>query len=154
AADELPDGQHGGAGADQPATSHRRRRWPRERPGERALLDGALDGGEEEREVEGLGEVVEGAVAHRLDGALAVAIGGGDDHRHLAMDTGAQLAQEVEAVAVAQPDVEQHAVDGLLREQLARLLEPAGGYRKITELLDGTLEALADAPLVLHDQHC
>ena len=93
-----------------------------------ALLDRALDGGEERREIERLGQVVEGAVAHGADGALAVAVRRRHDDRHVALRAGADLAQELEPVAVAQADVEQHAV-GRARGQLAARLGEAGRGR-------------------------
>jgi hypothetical protein len=99
APDQLPDAEHGGAGADQ-AAARRGCDGRCERLDQFALLDSALDGGEQQREVERLGEVVEGAVAHRLDGALAVAVGGSDDDGNVAVRAGPELAQQCEAVAV------------------------------------------------------
>ena len=93
----------------------RRRRARRQGALQGALAQGALHRGEQEGQVEGLGDVVEGAVAHRLDGAIAVAVGGRHDHRDLAVLAAAQLAEQVEPVAVAQADVEEDAVDAARR---------------------------------------
>ena len=78
--------------ADQRPTRRRPRSRASDAPRRRALLDGARDAWRAARQVEGLGEVVERAVAHRADGALAVAVRGGDDHRHVGC-VAAQLAR-------------------------------------------------------------
>ena len=152
-ADELPDAEHRGAGADQPAPRGGERcRW-RERLHQRSLLDRALDGGEQQREIERLGEVVERAVAHRLDGALAVPIRGGHDDGDVAVPARPQLAEQLEAVAVAQAEVEQHAVDRLRGDEPARFAETRRGHRTMAELGHRASEALAHARLVLDDEN-
>jgi hypothetical protein len=152
AADQLPDRQHRRRRADQARARRRRRRGGR-RLRQPALRDRALDGGEQRREVERLGQIVEGAVAHGADGALRVAVRGRDDHRHVLLLPGADLAQELEPVAVAQADVEQDAV-GRARGQLAARLGEAGRRRRgEAEPLDRADEPFTHAGLVLDDEH-
>ncbi len=123
-----------------------------QRLGQGALLERALQGLEEDGEIEGLGQVVEGAVAHGLDGAVAVAVGGGDDDRDLAERAFAELAQELEAAPVAEADVEEDAVDRLAPEERAGLAEAGRGEGAVAQPLDGRGQALADAALVLDDE--
>ena len=107
-----------------------------QRPRERALLDRALDGGEQQRQIERLGEVVEGAVAHRADGALAVAVGGGDDHRHVAVRARRAARAGNRGRRRPQADVEQDAVDGSRASSGARLAEARGGDGAVAERCD------------------
>ena len=60
----------------------------------------------------GFGNVVEGADAHRLDGALDRGVGGDDDH-HLLGIAPADLLQNLHARHAGEHQVEQHEVDRL-----------------------------------------
>ena len=120
----------------------------------RALAQGALHRGEQEGQVEGLGDVVEGAVAHRLDGAIAVAVGGRHDHRDLAVlarraARGAGRARRRRAGG-CRAGCSRRARRATRRRASAR---PRGGQRAVPEALDGGGEALADPALVVDDEH-
>ena len=164
APDELPHGQHGGARAHEIAGHVQGGRRGRRHRGlhEGALLDGAVDGRAQRGQVEGLRDVVEGPVAHGADRPLAVAVGGRHDHGDVARRSGAQLAQEIEAVAVPQPDVQQQTVDGgrggrartgRAHERLARLGQAGDGDGLEAHRGDDVRQALAQAGLVLDDEH-
>ncbi len=64
----------------------------------------------------------------------------------------AQLAEQVEPVAVAEADVEEDAVDGLGGDDAAGLGEAGRGEGAVAEPLDGGAQALADAALVVDDE--
>jgi len=109
---------------------------------------------EEEREVEGLREVLERAVAHGLDGPLAVAVGGRDHHGNGVMRACLHLSQEGEPVAVAEAQVEQNAGDGVLSERVARFGEARRGDGRVPLRANRLHERLADALLVFDDEDC
>ena len=77
-----------------------------------ALVQGPLDGHLQLFVDQRLGEEVEGPQADRLDGRLDRAVAGDHDHGRVRLLLAA-MGQQVEAVAVAQADVDQHQVVGL-----------------------------------------
>jgi hypothetical protein len=90
----------------------------------------ALDGGCHHRakllEVHRLGQVVEGARFQRVHRVLGRAVGGHDDAALGAL-LRLQLAQQLQAQAVGQPHVGDHARQSLaVRQQLARLGQRGG----------------------------
>src|SRR5262249_27113611 len=119
---------------------------------ERALFDRALDGCEKDRQAERLRQVVERTVAHRADGAFAVAVGGRNDDRHVAVETRPHRGQQLDPIAVAKPDVEEHATAAPLLQHATRGADPRGRPRLVTEALHGPNEPLAKPRLVLHDE--
>jgi hypothetical protein len=162
AADELPHGEHRGARSDEgvalrcSAGGWFGRALGLARvggPHERALAYSAPHGVEQHGQVEGLGGVVEGAEAHRADGALAVAIGRRHDDRHVGRFAAAQRLQEVDAVAVLQAYVEQHAVDGLGLQHRAGLREPRRRDGLVARPAQHAHEPLTQGPLVVDHQH-
>src|SRR5262249_39966601 len=72
--------------------------------------------------------------------------------RYVTVPTRAQLSQELEAVAVAEAEVEEHAVDRLGRDEPARLAESGRGQRAASEPSHRPPETVAQARLVLDDQ--
>ncbi len=64
---------------------------------------------------EGLLEIVEGAAAHTIDGALDGAVAGHHHHLDVGLRTLQQLEQ-VETAGRAEPHIEQHHVDLAVRE--------------------------------------
>jgi hypothetical protein len=96
--------------------------------GEPALLEGA-GGGELHRvHVVGLGDVVEGAAADRLDGAVHVAEGGDQDDRRVGRVAPERLG-DGEAVHLRHADVRHHEVRRLPGR------EPLEGLAAVGELL-------------------
>ena len=57
--------------------------------------------------IDRLGEEVQRALLHRLDGVLDAAVGGHDDHRQLGVDF-LGGPQHAHAVALGQPQIGQH----------------------------------------------
>jgi hypothetical protein len=109
-ADGLEHLEHRGAGAHQLLVGLRPRPVVRrQRPhllDQRLLCQCAADRDEHLVEVERLGDVVEGAQLHRLDGRGAAAQGRDDDDRRLLQPV-AVVAQEVHAAAAGHLQVEQ-----------------------------------------------
>ena len=68
-------------------------------------LEGAFDHLAEVLQVHGLDQVIEGAALHRLDGGLGGAVGGDEDDRPLRVE-GVDFAEDLQAVAVGQLQVE------------------------------------------------
>jgi hypothetical protein len=97
-ADQGEDLPHGGALADQIAeragSIHRTPQAPILLL-QRAALDGALHGQQHDIGLEGLGDVVERARSHRLDGGVDGAEGGHQDHGRLAAEL-AQLSHQLD----------------------------------------------------------
>ena len=144
ATDDLPHRQHRRAGPD--------RRVAHGAP-EEALSHRALHGVEEDRQVERLGDVLERARLHRMNGALAVAVRGRHDDGRLPVETGAHLAEQIQAVAVLEAHIEQDAVELLAPERGARLREAGRGDRPVPFGRNRPHQALAHAGLVVHDEH-
>ncbi len=107
-ADRLPHPEHARALADERGVALARRAGGG--GGDGGRLHRAAKGVEERVEVEGLGDVVERPELHRVDGALAVPVGGGHHHRKRRVG-GAQLGEQLDAVAVLEAHVEEDAVD-------------------------------------------
>ena len=84
--------------------------------GQLPRLGALLDGEEDFLVLEGLRDVVEGAVAHRLDRPLDRRVRGDDDDDRVRV-AAADLAQDLEAGAVGQHQVEQDDVEGLGLEE-------------------------------------
>ena len=106
------DVAHGGAGAEAVA----------EQAGldiKGAALGGAIEGGGELFEGEGLGEIVAGAGAHGLDRRVDGGEGGHHDDDGLRM-VGADVFEEREAAAAGKLQIEQENVDGAVLEGEAR----------------------------------
>ncbi len=107
---------------------------------------------EELVEIEGLRHVVEGPELHRVDGALAVAVGGGHHHGQRGVGD-AQLREELDPVAVLEAHVEQDAVDAAAPEGGARLHHALRRARRhAAGTGDGADQAVADGAVVVDDE--
>ena len=145
---------HGGRVADEVAHAGAGAEAVAEEAGfdvERAALGGALEGGGELFEGEGLGEIVAGTDAHGLDCGVDGGEGGHDDDDGLGM-LDADVFEQREAAAAGDLEVEQEDVDGAVREG------EAGGGDGLCGLGDeaeagGDLGAgVADGAVVVDDQ--
>jgi hypothetical protein len=65
----------------------------------------------------------------------------------------ARPREDVEAAHAGQPDVEQHAVDGLALQRGERRGSVAGLFRLISGVLEKGRERVAKGPVVVDDQH-
>ena len=125
-ADEVA---HGGSGAEAVA----------EDTGldiERPALGGAIEGGGELFEGEGLGEIVAGADAHGFDRRGDAGEGCHDDDDGLGM-AGANVFEQREASAAGELEIEQEDIDGVVGQGETRGGDGFGG-------LGGEAEALGD----------
>ncbi len=119
---------------------------------EPALLERAVDDDLELVDVEGLRHVVVGAELHRLDRALGGGVGGHHDHRRAGLAL-ADLAQQVETVAVGHHHVAQHEVGRGVGEALARLADRARRRHLEPLAVAEHGEEVDEALLVVDDQH-
>ena len=102
-------------------------------------------------QVDGLGQVVEGACFERLDGVLRRAIGR-DDDAALGALLGTQLLDQFHPQAVGQPHVgDQHVVAPGL-EPGPGLGQVAGHVHPVALAQQGQLVQRAQVGLVVHDQ--
>ena len=154
-ADELEDLPHALGLADDAAEAEAARQLLLQPPvllGQAARLRALLDGQEDFLVLERLRDVVERAVAHRLDRALDRGVRG-DDHDHGVGIPPADVAQNLEAGAVGQHQVEEHDV---VRLRLERG-ESAGAVRSGRHLppfpLEERREDVADDLLVVDDEN-
>jgi len=101
---------------------------------------------------EGLDEVVERPVAHAIDGGFDGAEAGDDDHERL-LGPALEFAQEIGAVAVREPDIDEDEVEVVLGQEFLGGGDRAGGRHVVTALAELLLEILADDQIVLehHD---
>ena len=119
--------------------------------GQRLLLDGLLEQNLKSRGVQRLGQVVEGAVTHRLHGALHRAVPG--DHEHDGRPAGLlQLLQQREAVHLRQHQVGEHHRRMLGLDQVEGLLGGGRGLDVVTPLTHQSSQAFALGGLVVDDQ--
>jgi hypothetical protein len=142
--------------ADQLAHVHERRARAEE------LAVGRVDAlGKRERrfderaqllEAHRLRHVVERAGLERCDRVVGAAVGGDHRHRHL-LGQGADVAYEVEAVAVAEAHVGEAKLVMLVLQPLLRLGDRADGVDAQAHLRERELEELADMRLVVDHEH-
>ena len=118
---------------------------------QRLLLDGLLEQDLQPRGVDGLGEVVEGAVAHRLDRALHRAVAGDEQHDGRPARL-LELLQQREAVHLGQHEVGEDHGRMLGLDEVERLL--AGGRRLdlVAPLADEPGQPFALGGLVVDDE--
>ena len=116
---------------------------------------GALDGRGHHRaellEVHGLGEVVEGPGAQRLDRVFCRAVSG-HDHAALPALLVAQVLQQLHAEPVGQPHVGDHRVKALGLELLAGLLHVGRGLDPVALTQQGELVQGAQIGFVVNDK--
>ncbi|GBD29002.1 hypothetical protein HRbin32_00086 [bacterium HR32] len=115
------------------------------------VLQGAADLDHQLVLLEGLGDVVEGAVPHRLHGHLQGGVPG-DDHHHRARVLPPDLPQDLHAVLLRDPHVQQHQVE-LPGAGLAQARGAVGGGLDLEPLLAQDLaQEVPDVLLVVHHE--
>ena len=119
--------------------------------GQATALQALADGEPDLFVLERLGQVVEGALPHRLDRALDGGVGGDhdDDLVRVAL---ADAAHDLPAVHVRQHQVEQHQVDLLLGEHGQRLLARGAADRVVPLLPDQGGEDVLQDLFVVDDE--
>ncbi len=143
--DQLLHLAHRGTGADDLAL--RRSAWQgRVRGGQHAGEEGG-----ERLPSHRLGDVVERAEPHRLDGGCAA--GGSGDHRNRGRrGLRHDLAEHHDPALARHAEVEQHRIDAALRQAGEPRLPFRGGERLMAEIGDGLGEALAKCRVIVDDQ--
>ena len=101
--------------------------------------------------LEGLGDVVERALAHRLDRSFDGGVGG-DDHDDGVRVPAADVAQDLEARAIREHEVEQDDVVRLGVEQRQGFAGVGGRRHVAAFFFQQGLEDVADDLFVVHDQ--
>jgi hypothetical protein len=99
---------------------------------------------------ERLDHVVVGAGVQGADDAGVVVPRGGDDHRH--GRHGPEHPQQLPAVEVGQPEVQDDEVRALLHGRLQSREGGAGGAHRVAAVAQGPDDGGADPLVVLHDQ--
>jgi hypothetical protein len=100
---------------------------------------------------EGFDEVVEGAVAHALDGGLDGAKAGDDDDEG-ALGAGGDGFEEVGAFAVREADIDEEEVEGIAGEACLGLGEGSDGRDLVAAEAELLFEVLADDEVVFEDE--
>ena len=116
-----------------------------------AALAGAVEGGGELVELEGLGEVVAGADAHGFDGGGDGGEGGHDDDGGVGVE-GFDLFDERGAAEAVEAEVEQDDVDLVVAQQAAAFVEAVGGEDGEAEGAGGFGARGADGVVVVEDE--
>jgi hypothetical protein len=98
-----------------------------------------------------LDQVVEGAALHRLDGRLRRPVGGDEDHRALGVE-GVDVAEDVEAGAVGQLQVEDDHVGPVLGQAGQPLGRGARRQHLCPLGLEDAAEGVEDGRLIVDDQ--
>ena len=145
---------HGGRVADEVAHAGAGAEAVAEEAGfdvEGAALGGAIEGGGELFEGEGLGEVVAGAGAHGFDGGVDGGEGGHDDDDGLGM-VGVDVFEQREAAAAGELEVEQEDIDGAVLEGEAGGGDGVGGLGGEAEAGGDLGAGVADGGIVVDDQ--
>ena len=119
--------------------------------GEPPLVQPLADGEHHLFVLERLGDVVEGPLAHRLDGALDRGEGG-DHHHHQVGIAPADLAQHLHAVHAGEHEVEEDEVDLLPLQDRQPLLAGGGGERRVPLLADEHGQDVLENLFVVDDQ--
>ncbi|MCY1432524.1 hypothetical protein D9M71_485250 [compost metagenome] len=112
------------------------------------VLVGALDQGNRLVDVEGLGQVLEGAALVGSDRAVQVGVGGHDDHRQARVQV-ADLRQQVEATDARHADVRDDHVRLLPGEATEQAVGALETLRVHAFLLQGLFQDPADGPVVV-----
>ena len=117
-----------------------------------AGLHRVLEHDEGSRQAERLLEEVVGPEFRRAHCGFDGSVARDDDHLgHVGRVHLANLAQGVEAIAIGQPDIEQHDVVGGIAQQGQRLARGGRGGDDVTFFFENALERLADLSLVVDD---
>jgi len=100
---------------------------------------------------EGFGYVVEGSLAHRLDGGLERRVSGDHNHRKMGV-VGLDIGEEFEAAPVRQHEIEEDDINLLLAEQLQPVSGRCGGVIVEIVVLQQRLEHVLQNGLVVYDE--
>ncbi len=103
-------------------------------------------------DIEGLGNVVVGAVTHGLHGIFHGAVGRHHDHRQLRV-AHLDLGQQLRAVHAGHAPVADHQVDVLLLQHLERMQAIAGDKHLDMVLAQGRRQQIAELGLVVDHQY-
>ncbi len=150
AADGLAHLLHDEAAADD-AVAGLLGRQHRRHVHEPRRLEGPLQHVREPFQVERLGQVVEGALLHGLDGRFRGAVGRDEQHRPFRVDL-AQRAEDVEPGTVRQLQVEDDHVRGVFAHLRFALGGGVGRQHPDGAVLEDAAERVAHARLVVDDQ--
>ena len=143
-ADGLLDVTHRGTGADEGAGRGRRRCA-------RTIGEHAVEEGANGIAADGLGEVVDGAEAHRLDRVVAGGHGGEDRHGRRA-GAAADGAQHGQAIHARHAQIEQDGV-GAMGGEPGECRGSVGGFgRTMAEIGDGGRERAPERGVVVDDE--
>ena len=154
AADRLPHLAHGRAAADQVWVGGAGRGGAfAEADDERARAHGATDDVAQLRQIDRLGDVIEGAETHGADHPLAVVERGHHDDRNGVGPARAHLGQKIETVPVGQLQIEEDAVVLAAGERRARLRQAGRERRDLPAAAERAHQAVPDCRLVLDDEH-
>ena len=133
------------------APVRRRSRSRRDSTSKARRCGGALEGGGELFEGEGLGEIVAGAGAHGFDCRVDGGEGGHDDDDGLGM-VGVDVFEQREAAAAGKLEVEQEDIDGAVGEGEARGGDGVRGLGGEAEAVGDFGAGVADGGVVVDDQ--
>ena len=111
----------------------------------------AADPGRHLHRVEGLGDVVVRPHVQPQDLIRVLALGGQQDHRHIAHLP--ELRKGGDAVHLRHHDVQQHQVDVLPVQDVQGLLAGVGLQKTIVRICQIDLQGVDDVPLVVADQN-
>ena len=116
------------------------------------VLEDAPQGGEQVVDVERLGDVVVGAVLHRLDGGRGAAEGGHHDDLELGV-LALQLAEDADPVLVGQLDIHHHEVGQVLGDLLDAPRRRSCRADRVALFVQEVGEQGADIGFVIDDEH-
>ncbi|MNN15074.1 hypothetical protein D3C81_1281700 [compost metagenome] len=148
----VVDRLHGFGTAQQPAKAPVAAQLAAQRMDFRLQLAGsgnALEDGLEPRDVDRLDEVVGGAQAQRLHGALHAGVAGGQDDFHAGR---AHFLEQLHAAAIGQAQVGQHRIGHAPANLEARLAQVAGGGGGKPLDRDNFCQRRASVFVVVYDQ--
>ena len=125
---------------------------------EHRLLHGRVpaDEGPDAREqllaAEGLGHVVVGADVEPLH-PIPHRVAGAEDEDRLAEAARAPLLEEIDPVAVGQPEIEDHQIEGRLGDRVGSVLAGADPPRRVAAFVERGLQEFTEPELIFDDQH-
>jgi hypothetical protein len=103
--------------------------------------------------VPGLLDEIGGPRLHGGHGVFHRAVGGNHDHAQLGIAI-ADVAQDLQPVAVGQREIEQHQVHGLVGHLGQAFFAGGGGLHRKAFQLEQRLQRLADGGFIIDDQNC
>ncbi len=112
----------------------------------------AFGGGHRLVDIEGLGQVLEGAALVGGHGAVQVRVGGGDNHRQARVGLG-DARQQFQAVDAGHADIADDGVGSVLVEFSHQCFAAVKGLGHDVGLVQGFFQDPADGPVVIHDPY-